>query len=88
MTGPVPKPTIEVQLVNGESCDLTCDGDTTDAEPVTYSWAKDNEMLLDTFREITRKVFVNLCLTSAYQSVKFCILSSNKYNGAEDNIYK
>lgn len=88
MTGPVPKPTIEVQLVSKESCDLTCDGDTTDAEPVTYSWAKDNEMLLDTFREITRKVFVNLYLTSAYQSMKYCILSSNKYNGAEDNIYK
>lgn len=69
MTGPVPKPKTEFVLVKGEYCDLTCDGNTTDAEPVTYSWTKDNVMMKETLREITLKVFVNLYLTSVYRSM-------------------
>ncbi|XP_071186106.1 CD48 antigen-like isoform X2 [Salvelinus alpinus] len=35
----VPKPTITFSCnSNKTSCTLTCEGDTTDAEPVTYSW--------------------------------------------------
>ncbi|XP_038854202.1 uncharacterized protein LOC120051418 isoform X1 [Salvelinus namaycush] len=35
----VPKPTITSSCnANKTSCTLTCEGDTTDAEPVTYSW--------------------------------------------------
>ncbi|XP_071186098.1 CD48 antigen-like isoform X3 [Salvelinus alpinus] len=35
----VPKPTITFSCnANKTSCTLTCEGDTTDAEPVTYSW--------------------------------------------------
>ncbi|XP_071186109.1 T-cell surface antigen CD2-like [Salvelinus alpinus] len=35
----VPKPTITSSCNNNKtSCTLTCEGDTTDAEPVTYSW--------------------------------------------------
>uniref|UniRef100_A0A8C8GGQ7 Ig-like domain-containing protein n=1 Tax=Oncorhynchus tshawytscha TaxID=74940 RepID=A0A8C8GGQ7_ONCTS len=35
----VPKPTITSSCnANQTSCTLTCEGDTTDAEPVTYSW--------------------------------------------------
>ncbi|KAM9397591.1 cell adhesion molecule CEACAM5-like [Salvelinus alpinus] len=35
----VPKPTITYSCnANKTSCILTCEGDTTDAEPVTYSW--------------------------------------------------
>ncbi|XP_045076298.1 uncharacterized protein LOC121558087, partial [Coregonus clupeaformis] len=35
----VPKPTITSSCnTNKTSCTLTCEGDTTDAEPVTYSW--------------------------------------------------
>uniref|UniRef100_A0A4W5R0A9 Ig-like domain-containing protein n=1 Tax=Hucho hucho TaxID=62062 RepID=A0A4W5R0A9_9TELE len=35
----VPKPTIAYTCnSNKTSCTLTCEGDTTDAEPVTYSW--------------------------------------------------
>ncbi|KAK6325430.1 hypothetical protein J4Q44_G00047720 [Coregonus suidteri] len=35
----VPKPTITSSCnSNKTSCTLTCEGDTTDAEPVTYSW--------------------------------------------------
>lgn len=76
MTGHVQKPTIQVKTVKDEYCDLTCHGDITDAEPVTYSWAKDKVMFQETSREIIRKVFVTLYLTSVYRSVKFCILSS------------
>ncbi|XP_029612817.1 uncharacterized protein LOC115196280 isoform X3 [Salmo trutta] len=36
---PVPKPTITSSCnTNKTSCTLTCEGDITDAEPVTYSW--------------------------------------------------
>ncbi|XP_034145530.1 uncharacterized protein LOC105008668 isoform X8 [Esox lucius] len=36
---PVPKPTIIVSCNDNKiSCTLTCDGDTADAEPVTYWW--------------------------------------------------
>ncbi|XP_029612811.1 uncharacterized protein LOC115196278 isoform X3 [Salmo trutta] len=36
---PVPKPTITSSCnPDKTSCTLTCEGDTTDAEPVTYSW--------------------------------------------------
>ncbi|XP_045074102.1 carcinoembryonic antigen-related cell adhesion molecule 5-like isoform X2 [Coregonus clupeaformis] len=35
----VPKPTITSSCnANKTSCTLTCEGDTTDAEPITYSW--------------------------------------------------
>ncbi|XP_070301989.1 CD48 antigen-like isoform X2 [Salvelinus sp. IW2-2015] len=35
----VPKPTITFSCnANKTSCTLTCEGDTTDAQPVTYSW--------------------------------------------------
>ncbi|XP_042152717.1 uncharacterized protein LOC112266358 isoform X22 [Oncorhynchus tshawytscha] len=37
----VPKPTITSSCnPDKTSCTLTCEGDTTDAEPVTYSWKK------------------------------------------------
>uniref|UniRef100_A0A667Z275 Ig-like domain-containing protein n=1 Tax=Myripristis murdjan TaxID=586833 RepID=A0A667Z275_9TELE len=41
---PVPKPTISV-LCDTELtyCGLSCDGNTTDAEPVTYIWNKDEK---------------------------------------------
>ncbi|XP_029612821.1 uncharacterized protein LOC115196282 isoform X2 [Salmo trutta] len=35
---PVPKPTITYTCNPDKSCILTCEGDTTGAEPVTYSW--------------------------------------------------
>ncbi|XP_037618316.1 T-lymphocyte surface antigen Ly-9-like isoform X2 [Sebastes umbrosus] len=36
---PVPKPTVSESCDDEKtSCTLTCDGDTTDAEPVTYRW--------------------------------------------------
>ncbi|XP_070969183.1 cell adhesion molecule CEACAM1-like [Oncorhynchus clarkii lewisi] len=34
----VPKPTITYTCNTDKICILTCEGDTTDAEPVTYSW--------------------------------------------------
>lgn len=37
MTGPVPRPEIKVQDLT-----LSCTGDTSDAEPVTYSWSSEN----------------------------------------------
>ncbi|XP_011604562.1 CD48 antigen-like [Takifugu rubripes] len=52
---PVPKPTITVQKTPGEYCELTCDGDITDAEPVTYSWTKNKAALLETERNIIQK---------------------------------
>lgn len=76
VTGPVPKPKITVQKIPDKYCDLTCDGNITDAEPVTYSWIKNEDALPGTEQRITQQVFVNLYLTSVYQSVKFCILSS------------
>ncbi|XP_060888954.1 SLAM family member 7-like [Labrus mixtus] len=36
---PVPKPTVEKECdLGGNTCDLTCDGNTAGAEPVTYKW--------------------------------------------------
>ncbi|XP_023995288.1 cell adhesion molecule CEACAM6 isoform X1 [Salvelinus sp. IW2-2015] len=34
----VPKPIITYTCITDTTCLLTCEGDTTDAEPVTYSW--------------------------------------------------
>ncbi|KAM4601887.1 pregnancy-specific beta-1-glycoprotein 8-like isoform 2-T2 [Polymixia lowei] len=41
----VPKPKVEAKTLDcskKESCDLVCEGDTTRAEPVTYSWKTDD----------------------------------------------
>ncbi|XP_020509928.1 junctional adhesion molecule A [Labrus bergylta] len=36
---PVPKPTVEKECdLGGNTCDLTCDGNTAGAEPVIYKW--------------------------------------------------
>ncbi|XP_054479992.1 T-lymphocyte surface antigen Ly-9-like [Anoplopoma fimbria] len=42
---PVPKPIVSVSCDDERtSCTLTCDGDTTDAKPVTYSWRSDDKV--------------------------------------------
>lgn len=38
---PVPTPTVMQSCDNNTSCVLTCDGNTADAEPVTYRWSPD-----------------------------------------------
>ncbi|KAG8004553.1 hypothetical protein GBF38_008840, partial [Nibea albiflora] len=49
---PVPKPTIlKTCDVAGYSCVLTCDGNTTDAEPVTYEWKSGDRVLTDKTKE-------------------------------------
>ncbi|KAM7365511.1 hypothetical protein PAMP_016431 [Pampus punctatissimus] len=39
---PVPTPTVSVSCKEKTTCTLTCDGDTTNAEPVKYEWMFDN----------------------------------------------
>lgn len=47
---PVPKPDIS-QTCNGASCILTCNGNTVDAEPVTYAWRSGDRELEDKTKE-------------------------------------
>ncbi|XP_041822255.1 T-cell surface antigen CD2-like [Chelmon rostratus] len=49
---PVSAPTV-IQSCDDEktSCILTCDGNTTDAEPVTYKWKADDKVLTDSSKE-------------------------------------
>ncbi|XP_042368767.1 uncharacterized protein LOC121962620 isoform X2 [Plectropomus leopardus] len=48
---PVPTPTIKKSCVDETSCVLSCDGDTTAAGPVTYSWKSDDDKVLGTSKE-------------------------------------
>ncbi|TKS66544.1 CD48 antigen BCM1 surface antigen BLAST-1 HM48-1 MRC OX-45 surface antigen SLAM family member 2 [Collichthys lucidus] len=49
---PVPKPSISRTCdEEGSSCVLTCDGDTMDAEPVTYEWRSGDRVLTDNTKE-------------------------------------
>ncbi len=51
-TAPVPTPTVLKSCDDQEtSCVLTCDGNTTDAEPVTYKWRSDNTVSTDSTKE-------------------------------------
>ncbi|KAK2824688.1 hypothetical protein Q5P01_021863 [Channa striata] len=64
----VPKPTVEVQPLvcssTSPSCSLLCYGDTTGAEPVTYSWKRDGEDWIESERRI------NIINSEEIQSVK------------------
>ncbi|KAK2824684.1 hypothetical protein Q5P01_021859 [Channa striata] len=64
----VPKPTVEIKPPGcnrtSPDCYLTCDGDTTGAEPVTYSWKRDCE---DWKRSERR---INIINSEEIQSVK------------------
>lgn len=49
---PVPTPTVKKTCnVEETSCTFTCDGNTTDAEPVTYKWMSGDKVLTDSSKE-------------------------------------
>lgn len=84
MTAPVPKPQIEQRGTKEKI--LTCKGDTTNAEPVSYSWSADTETLEESSNTITiSKVLLNLHLTSVHPSVQYCAFCCRyKYSNTED----
>ena len=63
-TAAVPVPTIKKSCEEEKgSCELTCDGDTTEAEPVTYKWKLDNKDKADfSEKQYTVQVSFTLCV--------------------------
>ncbi|XP_035854515.1 carcinoembryonic antigen-related cell adhesion molecule 7-like isoform X2 [Sander lucioperca] len=54
---PVPKPTVGKSNCGAEktSCILTCEGNTTDAEPVTYRWKSDSDVTSSSKEQLINK---------------------------------
>ncbi|KAK2824687.1 hypothetical protein Q5P01_021862 [Channa striata] len=79
----VPKPTVEVQPLGcnptSPDCYLTCNGNTTGAEPVTYSWKKDDKDWQSSEKRI------NIINNEEMQRVKTFICRMNNSVSQEDS---
>lgn len=71
VSAPVPRPTISKTCDDeGSSCVLTCDGDTMDAEPVTYEWRSGDRVLTDNTKE---KKITKVCVTLVVLGLSTCM---------------
>lgn len=79
----VPKPTVEVQPLGcnptSPDCYLTCNGNTTGAEPVTYSWKKGGE----DWKSAEKRI--NIINNEEMQRVKTFICRMNNSVSQEDS---
>nr|XP_029504110.1 uncharacterized protein LOC115119452 [Oncorhynchus nerka] len=76
----VPKPTITSSCnPDKTSCTLTCEGNTTDAEPVTYSWKKGERAWQDLDKQLI--VFKNYTGKSTNSYTYFCKMKNSAGEG-------